>query len=409
MGTHQEPSVYIIKQADAPALLQKELGLEITGGSLFYTIRQGGAVSSNLKKTYASLLADPEFLRAARILAQPDLYVTVRAAGVKGLSELRLHRKKGEGAYVVAAEAMEDGRIAISVFDDYRAYLDRWAKDSASPADETAVNYLPPKIRFGEFLLALHAIDSFRRVSYRNMLDHAFMERTYIKTAEFTQSMADSIRSLDIRWLLPAFLAVTPGAEECLAKIDPKDLAVLMEQDFLVPSKLSPSGEDILYFGEAGQLMGVEFLRSWFSSFGFEIQVAEGTGFTAAERLFIAPTFLSNHLVRLETAEDGDIMVNHQAYTTDQLMQKLEELFGAAFAAERPVAAPIAASGTTAPSEAPSPAAEASPEKPAEEAAPAQAKIPPVTPAPAGRFCWNCGHKLSDNAAFCANCGAKIK
>jgi hypothetical protein len=176
MGTHQEPSVFIIKQADARPCF-KGTGLEITAGSLFYTIRQGGAVSSNLKKTYASLLADPEFLRAARILAQPDLYVTVRMAGVKGLSELRLHRKKGEGAYVVAAEAMEDGRIAISVFDDYRAYLDRWAKDSASPADETAVNYLPPKIRFGEFLLALHAIDSFRRVSYRNMLDHAFMER----------------------------------------------------------------------------------------------------------------------------------------------------------------------------------------------------------------------------------------
>ena len=63
--------------------------------------------------------------------------VTVRMAGVKGLSELRLHRKKGEGTYVVAAEAMEDGRIAISVFDDYRAYLDRWVKESASPADET--------------------------------------------------------------------------------------------------------------------------------------------------------------------------------------------------------------------------------------------------------------------------------
>ncbi|HXK77090.1 MAG TPA: zinc-ribbon domain-containing protein [Oscillospiraceae bacterium] len=408
MGTHQEPSVFIVKQADIPALFQKELRLEITSGSLFYTIRQGGAASSNLKKTYASLLADPEFLRAARILAQPDLYVTVRAAGIKGLTELRLHRRKDEGAYVAAAEAMEDGGIAISVFDDYRAYLDRWARDSAGTADETAVNYLPPKIRFGEFLLALHAIDSFRLVSYRNMLDHAFMERTYIKTAEFTQSMADSIRSLDIRWLLPAFLAVTPGAEECRAKIDPKDLAVLMEQDFLVPSKLSPGGEDILYFGEAGQLMGVEFLRSWFSSFGFEIQVAEGTGFTAAERLFIAPTLLSIRLVRLETAEDGGVMVNHQAYTTDQLMQKLDELFGAVFAAERP-AVPTAASDAAAPSEPLSPAAETSLEKPAEETAPAQAKTPPAASAPAGRFCWNCGHKLSDNAAFCANCGAKVK
>jgi hypothetical protein len=94
--------------------------------------------------------------------------------------------------------------------------------------------------------------------------------------------------------------------------------------------------------------------------------------------VFIAPTFLSNHLVRLETAEDGGIMVNHQAYTTDQLMQKLGELFGAAFAAERPVAAPIAAS---APQPRPNrlPAAEASPEKPRKNGA-RTGKYSPVTP-----------------------------
>ncbi len=77
--------------------------------------------------------------------------------------------------------------------------------------------------------------------------------------------------------------------------------------------------------------MGVEFLHSWLLSCGFEIHAAEPEGFKAVERLFIAPTVLTNHFVRLKGAQGGKATVNHQAYTAEQLLTKLDELFGKAF------------------------------------------------------------------------------
>jgi hypothetical protein len=196
--------------------------------------------------------------------------------------------------------------------------------------------------------------------------------------------MADSIKSLDIRWLLPAFLAVTPGVEHYQTEIDPKNIAVLLQHDFFTEGKLA-SGEDVLVFGEAGQIMGVEFFRSWFTSCGLEIKVAGPDGFTTAERLFIAPTVLANHFVRLEGAGNGKALVNHQAYTTEQLAFKLDELFGQAFAQEVTPVKPAAAPALVPPS-------------------------PPTVPAPPVKnFCGECGSKISAGAAFCGNCGTKIK
>jgi len=182
--------------------------------------------------------------------------------------------------------------------------------------------------------------------------------------------MAVSIKSMDIRWLLPAFLVVTPGLEQYQSEIDPQNIGVLLEHDFFREGKLA-SGGDVLIFGEAGQIMGVEFFRSWFTSCGVEINVACSDTFEAVERLFIAPTLLGNHFVRLEGTDNGKAMVNHQLYTTEQLAFELDELFGSAFA--------VNVVSKTAP-----------------------------TP-PAKKFCSSCVSKVSVGAVFCGNCGAKLK
>jgi hypothetical protein len=257
-------------------------------------------------------------------------------------------------------------------------------------------------------MFALHTIDSFRRVSYQNMLAHVFTDRAYVKVQEFLHSMTDSLKSLDIRWLLPAFLAVTPGVEQYQTEIDPQNIAVLLKQDFFAEGKLA-SGESVLVFGEAGQIMGVEFFRSWFTSCGIEISVAEAEGFKAAERLFIAPTVLGNHFVRLEDAGNGRALVNHQLYTTEQLAFKLDELFARAFTLE---VTPVNAGKDAVPVAGAKPAA-------APASASAKESVPPPPPAsvrpsvssppiPDKKFCSNCGSKLSAKAAFCRDCGKKV-
>ena len=332
MDKVKEPVSFSIEQADSGTLFAGDPGLIPNSGSAFYKAAPAAGAGMEKKAACGELLANQDFLRAARIAARPDLYAVVRVAGAQGLTEIRLHRKKSEGAYVAATEQDADGRWVISLFDDYKGWLAWWALGFAGPSSVPAANYIPPKVSLEEFMFILHAVDSFRRVSYQNMLSHVFTDRAYVKVPEFLQSMAASLKSLDIRWLLPAFLAVTPGVEQYQTDIDPQNIAVLLQHDFLTEGKLA-SGEDVLVFGEAGQIMGVEFFRSWFTCCGMEIKVAGPDGFKAAERLFIAPTILGNHFTRLEGADNGKAMINHQVYTMEQLTFKLDELFGRAFAA----------------------------------------------------------------------------
>jgi hypothetical protein len=111
----------------------------------------------------------------------------------------------------------------------------------------------------------------------------------------------------------------------------------MLTHDFFERGRLA-SCEDVLVFGEAGQVMGVVFLHSWLLSCGLEINVIGPEGFQPLERLFITPTVLTNHFVRLGTTQDGKATVNHQACTAEQLLSKLEELFGSAFAMDVPAA-----------------------------------------------------------------------
>lgn len=407
MDAMNEPVAFVVKQEDIPALF-RAAGLTSNEGSAFYKAEAGGIKDTNLEDVYGELLADKDFLRAMRIVALPDLYVTARTAGVYGLSETRLHRKRAEGDWVVLTEKVEDEAILLTAFRNYDAYLDAWARDFAGTNDAPAANYIPPEIGLGEFLFILHAVDSFRRVSYQNMLDHVFVDRAYITIPEFTQSMARSLKNMDIRWLLPAFMAVTPGLGRYSADLNAKNLEVLLIHDFFKQGKTA-SGEDTLMFGEAGQVMGVEFFRSWLTSWGFEINVAEPGGFKAVERVFIAPTVLTNHYVRLQGPEEGAPTVNHQAYTAEQLMHKLDELFGGAFSMEATPAAlqsdpesPPPASFTPTAFAPPTPESAAKPSD-----VPNQAKAEPVTTPEAPKFCRSCGTKLPAGAAFCANCGTR--
>ena len=406
MSKIKEPVIFSIKQADIGAFLAGETSLSPNTGSAFYKAVPGDKAGMDIKAAYGELLTDKEFLRALRIITQPDLYLAARVAGVQGLSESRLHHKKSEGNFVAVTEENAGGNLTISLFDDYKSWLAWWIEDFASQSNQPAANYIPPRVSLEEFMFVLHSIDCFRRVSYQNMLDHAFMDTTYVKVPSFLQSMADSLKSMDIRWLLPAFLAVTPGVEQYQTKIDPQNIGVLLEHDFLREGKLA-SGEDVLIFGEAGQVMGVEFFRSWFTSCGVEINVAGSGVFTAAERLFIAPTLLGNHFVRLENTDNGKAMVNHQLYTTEQLAFKLDELFGKAFAMDVSAVSSALKSAQAVPPPAQA-GAISSTLKGAEESESIlrQAKAAAAPPTP--RFCRNCGAKLSAGAVFCGNCGAKL-
>lgn len=379
MNRINEPITFVVKQEDIATLLS-EMKLTCNQGSSFYSIAAGSSANNGIKPMYKELILDKEFYLAMCIVAQPDLYVRMRSAGVKGISKTRLHKSNSEGGIVVLTEQGEGDDIIITMFDNYKSFLHKWAHKFIGSVEAPVANYIPPELGLEEFMLILHTIDSYRRVTYHNLLDHVYIEKAYVKISEFTRTMAESLIKLDIRWLLPAFMAVTPGIEQYITNMEAKNLGILMTHNFFAEGLLG-SGEEVLVFAEAGQVMGLEFLHSWLISFGFEINIAFGNGFKTVERFFVAPTILTNHFVRLRDLQGGKAMVNHQTYVSEQLMSKMDELFVKALTLK------------------------IMPTPTAQTVVPLAQAAPPL---PIAKFCRNCGTKLADSAVFCVNCGTKI-
>ncbi len=324
MAGRKEPVTFELKMGELSAVITKQLGLTPNSGSLLQRAPEPELRDAD----FAQLLSDGDFLRAARLLAEPDLYVVNRiGGGSMAPEEVRLYRKKSEGEDVAAVAVAPDGTCTLQLYADYRDYLSWWADNFAGKNEETMANYIPPTVSLEQFLIILHAVDCYRRVTFTNMLNYVYANTVYITGAEFARTMAASLKSGDIRWLLPAFTAILPGFARFNINIVPEDVGVLLEHNFFINARRAEDGEDVMVFGEAGRNMGVEFYRSWLLSSGFEINVAGPDGFTAAENIFIAPTALANHFARLLPQEDGKVLVNHQAYTREQLELKLAEIF----------------------------------------------------------------------------------
>lgn len=337
-------------------LITGAMGLIVEEGS-FLSGRKSGKetkMGETPSAEYRDLISDQTFAKTARIIAAPDFRTVCRVGGGSlGLEEFRLYSKKEEGSWIVSVSETPDGGCDLRVFETPSAFVEWWTETFCGKNEEPAVNSIPPYVKLEEFLFLLHAVDAFRVVSYRNMLEHRYSDQPSMEFVEFINSMTESIKSKDIRWLLPAFLVLTPGLSEYRMELDGQHAAILMTLGFAGKMEQSDGGKSLLIFGEAGKNSGVEFYRSWMLAAGFEISVKDKGKFKATERLFIAPTALSNHFVSVLKDEEGKAIVNHQAYTFEELQVKLEALFDM------------------------------------------------------NRLCARCGAPLEPTAAFCGACGAK--
>lgn len=332
------------------------------------------------------VLSHAKFGEVARIAAQPDFRMFHRTGGgALPVSVFGAYRKRtvSTEALVVVSPSFESSYL-FQLFPDRGAYLDWWVDTIASKVVESSPNYLPPPVSLESLLYALHAVDSYRRVSYRSMLEYAPASNPFVAPREYAETMSRSLASSDLRWLLPAFVFLTPGLNQVNFDLNPENLGLLAALDFLIPTRHEQTGEPIYLFGEAGKNMGVEFYRSWMLSVGFDTAVVGPEGEQVMRRGFLAPTALANHLVMLE-GSGGPCMVNHQALTAVELRSRLEPMLSAGLAVE--------------------------PARVAAQAAPAAQVVDPVRAGglPVGaRTCPSCGAMVAAAGRFCPECGKEV-
>lgn len=288
--------------------------IEIFEKDLEYLIENVSSIDDENKKLSISIIAEADILIETRI-----------GGGVLGLESVKFYHKEGYPHWL-AFEKESDGIIVMQLFESSQSFVDWWIDKFAGENEDVVTNRIPPKIKLQEFILILHGIDMYRRISYKNMLEHKFAENLNLDYKEFADELAISLKSMDVRWLLPAFLNLMPNINNFDIDIKPEDANVLFEQMFFLNMHAEETNKDFLIFGEAGKSMGIEFFRTWYMGAGFEVKRLELSDWKSKSFWFFAPTSISNHFVEIELSDKNQAMVNHQAYTKDQFKIKIKKI-----------------------------------------------------------------------------------
>lgn len=282
--------------------------------------------SSRPSSDLDAVLAHPRARDVAAVTSCPSLRLWGRTGG--GRVPVSTFAMCGRPAthpdlFVVVSPSFEDAFL-IEVLDGVEEVAVWWGNRLASPAEGDVPNLLPPPVEPETLVYAFHTIDAFRRVILEGMLAYATTDHPVIAADEFSDSLHRSIRSRDLRWLLPAFLHLVPGLDVAGLNPTSEHLAVLTDRGLLGPSAERQNEGELLVFGEAGIALGTEFHHGWLSSAGFELLVRSAAGPTCVERGFLAPTPFTNHLVLLHP--DDRSAANHQAMTRSRLIATVGEL-----------------------------------------------------------------------------------
>ncbi len=330
----KEGQLFQVKRNDLGPLLLDQMGLSPNQLSPLKEVLSSYSAGSGLLGSEGEKLLENElFRKLAPTLAAPDLLIKNRLGGsITPFEEMRACAGKSLGEAIVLVTIGDDSSYVLRLFDNHREYAQWWAESFAGKNDQVVANYIPPKVSLDAFLFLLHAVDWFRREAYQNALNYAAGEEIYVNPEQFSQGLSTSVSSKDLRWLVPSLIMVVPNIERYNFTIIPEDINLLNSMQFFNMEKKPGSGEDAFTFGEAGQVMGIEFMRTWLLSAGFELSSLAQGSIDFVDHFFIAPTGLANHFVSFEMTDNNRCLVNHQAFTLQYLTHKLETVFGQAMA-----------------------------------------------------------------------------
>jgi hypothetical protein len=353
---------------------------------LAFLLEQRKTKAKKATKALKAVAADENAARALSILANPQIVLNTRLGGGSQPfvpSTACLAPSLDPEAVALISPSFE-GSYLVQLFETPWRYLAFWLNLNASGAAEPVPNYMPPPLSLEAFVYVAHSIDCFRRVSLSDLLDHENHAAASIDPDAFGDTLGSALKSGDMRWLLPAFLRLTPGLDLSGFNEDGAHLAALGRLDFLVPAQTKNGRDTVLLFGEAGRAMGQEFARTWFGANGFEWAQATPKGLNVLHRGFLAPTALANHLCMVENGSANGLSINHQALTREALDAHFAKLLGRAL----------------------EPALE---EGQPERATHGSEQDETEAPAPsAPKFCPQCGGKMRTNAKFCSGCGKSV-
>jgi hypothetical protein len=337
-------------------------------GLSLYSYNAEQAATSSPSELFRPLAESANFTSIANKILAPDLKIEFNRGGAGSAEETYHAFLSLDDNDVLAHFQGSDGNILLMLFDNEESFLQWWSDIYASKA---ASNYQPvfPEVLPMEVLVCtLHCIDIYRRSYLESMLDYRGGLDLAISTQDFVQLLRRSLASQDKRWLLPTMFEITAGLKGINIALKPEHIKKVEELGFLTID------ENVLTLGERSRLMGTEIITSWLGSISCQASALVNGQEKSLSRIFMTPTAFANHLFSFEIGAEGEARFRHQAITLPELVQTLMKW----------IEALQKAIGGTAP-------AHATPR-----------------PAPAMKFCGQCGAELKPGKKFCTSCGTSI-
>ncbi len=273
---------------------------------------------------------DPRLRDALAALLQPAAVTTIRlvdAAGATSWRALALSHAALAGGAVVASPVGPSLRV-----ERFASPAD--AAASVAPMLFTAVARpssapLPREWPVGAFVDAFHALDRYRRGYLEAALTGAPLGDLAVRARELVATLEGAAASDDPRWLLPAFLRLTPGVRAVDVATGATQLGRLLSAGIFRGPEGAPD-DPVVRFGEAGRALGLEFARGWWGAAGVAHDVLLADGVHAMHRGFVAATALANHWFTLRDGGDGAALLEHAALSGDEAGARLAGLLAEA-------------------------------------------------------------------------------
>lgn len=266
---------------------------------------------------------DPRLGEALAAMLQPEAVTVVRSVDAAGAASWRT---------VCQSRAAIDGRVALAALDGGTLRVSLFASPvaaavSLAPTLFTALAGvssppLPREWPVGAFIDAFHAVDRYRRGYAEAMLTGAPLGDLVVRARELVATLDAAAASDDLRWLLPAFLRLTPGVRAADVATGATQLGRLLSAGvFRDPEG---TGDDpTVRYGAVGRALGQEFARGWWGAAGVEHSLLLADGVHAMHRGFVAATALANHWFTVRDDAAGAAVLEHRPLAYDAAQERL--------------------------------------------------------------------------------------
>lgn len=306
------------------------------------------------------LLTDEDLKIIVKILSEPDLKLSQRRGGSSipyEASSLYIKEVKDK-AYLVYLQE-DEGAVLATLFYDAASYAEYFAARNASPVTDKPLNLMQSALDIENLLFIFNLLDCYRRAYLNYMLQDSTESVEAVYEDEFLYEFEKSLKSNDIRWLLPSFLKLVPGIEKVNMKFSAEQLDFAEAMDFINRSINKEENRPIYYLGSNAKYMGLEFSLLWKFGAGFEISAwnEKTKSIESKGRYYFAPTEEANHLIKIISIGDK-AKYTHTSLSLKEVKEKIKNIL--------------------------------------------EEHLANIS------FCHNCGAKIEKDSSFCGNCGTKL-